>query len=857
MSLEDMALESSGKPGGTGWDQFAVNEQTFGTSTTYNEDDYTTTIDRNHPEYKRREAQAARLAREIEGSAPANAHVAEERRQNAERDDGLDEEEKYSGVRRDVTPLSQGGAGSYVPPSRRPLTNHPTVPGAPFDPAIISLAKPAPGSTGQPAASSDKPAESGKLPEISIKSEEPRSEDIKSSTNDVPAPIPQVQVPPKKGESTTEDHVRGTADAFKQFANNEKLRLRQVQEQKRVHARAEKNVKLNDLKKFAENFKLKSRVPDDLVPILAKDHEKQQEIKRKAEESARVEEQRRKEREAAGEKATPSPSKASTSTSTSQATAAPLSIDPRAQPVPQHGRNRMSQTTRGAPILPSPRQPFPQRQGQQYMGRAPVQQPPLTTNFPAAPPTAPSSGREGSTLSPTSASNNARLNVNAKEFKFHPGVSSFTPTGSSPSPRRIPVAAPPAEETNASFFGNKEPKSKETMKDVNEDCNTIQRLKDSDYPAEKKKQNGGIPPSFHTPPTWPTVQEKVNVSYKDAFPKTPAVSQGTSPMHTPNPAGGPMSHQLPQQMQGPHLATPGQQQRFYQPHPQVPHHGPAQGFDPRMQQFGGPGGSVQNSPRYAPAQMAGFSGQMAPMQMPQMPQMAGQQGMQPYGMSPSMAYRQMQMPPNGPMMMMPGQPPQHSKPPPPPTRRQLSGRHQQYKLSNNRTDNSQVNQMRPPFQQTPSFGGPNMPQMGGQMMVQNPSQNGFMPNGMPPQPYGGSPMPPHAQPHHMPGGPNGYAASPRPGPHMMQQSGSHQGFQPQGMHPPHMQQFAPSPGHAHGQPHPHYLQQRHPSSGGGFHPQMTPRGQQAMPAQGMGGGHVPSPNMGGPQGQGMAGDEGK
>lgn len=850
MSLEDMALESSGK--GTSWDQFAVNEQTFGTSTTYNEDEYTTSIDRSHPEYKRREAQAARLAREIEGSAPANAHVAEERRQNAERDDGLDEEEKYSGVRRDITPLAHGAAGSYVPPSRRPLTNRPTVPGAPFDPAIISLAKPAPGSAGQAAASTDKPAESGKLPEISIKTEEPRPEDNKSTTTDVPAPIPQIPAL-KKTESTTEDHVRGTADAFKQFANNEKLRLRQVQEQKRVHARAEKNVKLNDLKKFAENFKLKSRVPDDLVPILAKDHEKQQEIKRKAEESARIDEQRRKEREAAGEKATPSPSKASTSASAAQATAAPLSVDPRAQPVPQHGRNRMSQNTRGAPTLPSPRAPYSQRQGQPYMGRAPAQQPPLTTNFPPSVPTGPNSGREASTLSPTSATN-ARLNVNAKEFKFQPGASNFTPTGSSPSPRRIPAAAPPVEESNASFFGSKEPKSKGTMMDVNNDCDTIRRLKDSEYPAEKKKQNGGIPPSFHTPPTWPTVQDKVNVSYKDAFPKTPAVSQGTSPMHTPGPAAGPMSHQLPQQMQGPHLATPGQQQRFYQPPPHGPHHGPAQGFDPRMQQLGGPGGSVQNSPRYAQAQMAGFNPQMAPMQMPQMPQMAGQ-SMQPYGMSPGMAYRQMQMPTNGPqMMMMPGQPPQHSKPPPT-LRRQFSGRgHYQQHSSSYNTDNSQVNPMRPsPYQQhVPSFpGGPNMPQMGGQMMVQNPSQGGFVPNGMPPQqpPYG-SPMPPHAQPQH-----HGYAASPRPGPHMMQQSGSHQGFQPQHMH------FAPSP---HGQPqppHPHFLQQRHSSSGGGggggggFHPQMTPRGQQAMP-QMAGGGHVPSPGMGGPQGQGM-GDEGK
>lgn len=144
MSLDDMTFEA---PGGSSWDQFAANEQKFGTQTTYDEDEYTTSIDRSHPDYNRRMAEAARVAREIETSTASNAHVAEERRQNADRGDGLDEEDKYSGVRRDAPQLARGGAGSYVPPSRRPITSAPTVPGAPFDPAIISLAKPVPQTT--------------------------------------------------------------------------------------------------------------------------------------------------------------------------------------------------------------------------------------------------------------------------------------------------------------------------------------------------------------------------------------------------------------------------------------------------------------------------------------------------------------------------------------------------------------------------------------------------------------------------------------------------------------------------------------------------------------------------------------
>ena len=40
----------------------------------------------------------------------------------------------------------------------------------------------------------------------------------------------------------------------------------------------DKKAKLDDLKKFASMFKLNTAVPTDLVPILAKDEEKQEEI---------------------------------------------------------------------------------------------------------------------------------------------------------------------------------------------------------------------------------------------------------------------------------------------------------------------------------------------------------------------------------------------------------------------------------------------------------------------------------------------------------------------------------------------------------------------------------------------------
>jgi hypothetical protein len=75
--LEDDSLEggidggSSGgggggfENGGRGWDQFAANERQFGLKTDYDEEIYTTKLDKSGKDYKSREARAAQLEREI------------------------------------------------------------------------------------------------------------------------------------------------------------------------------------------------------------------------------------------------------------------------------------------------------------------------------------------------------------------------------------------------------------------------------------------------------------------------------------------------------------------------------------------------------------------------------------------------------------------------------------------------------------------------------------------------------------------------------------------------------------------------------------------------------------------------
>ena len=82
-----------GASNGGAWNQFEVNERLFGVKANFDEDLYTTKLDRNAPDYKERERWAAGIANEILQSQTGNAHVAEERKQDFV-GEGKDEEEK-------------------------------------------------------------------------------------------------------------------------------------------------------------------------------------------------------------------------------------------------------------------------------------------------------------------------------------------------------------------------------------------------------------------------------------------------------------------------------------------------------------------------------------------------------------------------------------------------------------------------------------------------------------------------------------------------------------------------------------------------------------------------------------------
>lgn len=54
------------------WDQFETNKRLFGTETTWDENIYTTKLDKSAPDYKQQEERATRLAREIMDVSPQN-----------------------------------------------------------------------------------------------------------------------------------------------------------------------------------------------------------------------------------------------------------------------------------------------------------------------------------------------------------------------------------------------------------------------------------------------------------------------------------------------------------------------------------------------------------------------------------------------------------------------------------------------------------------------------------------------------------------------------------------------------------------------------------------------------------------
>lgn len=109
-------MDSKEKP--RAWDQFKVNEEKFGVKGSYNENLYTSTLDKSTltPEQI---ARARKTAKEIENKSSNNLHVKEERNQKITTTQ--DEESRYSAVARPSNPSIKPKAEPEVQTTSKPL----------------------------------------------------------------------------------------------------------------------------------------------------------------------------------------------------------------------------------------------------------------------------------------------------------------------------------------------------------------------------------------------------------------------------------------------------------------------------------------------------------------------------------------------------------------------------------------------------------------------------------------------------------------------------------------------------------------------------------------------------------------
>ncbi|KAK1254389.1 hypothetical protein MKX08_008384 [Trichoderma sp. CBMAI-0020] len=648
----DGGLEKSSSSGV--WDQFAENEKRFGLKSDYDENMYTTVIDRSHPKYKERMAAADKKAREIERSAALTAHVAEERVMDYSGGKGRaddNEEDKYSGVRRQEFPaLPSGQGGKYMPPAKRAPTAQATVAGAPFDPAIISSQiKTAPkkqpsqaseqrkasdvvknGTSAKPEVqkpvdtqpSNSKPVESktptpvptpaSALAKDTKTPDEKPAEKSAASARAVPTanarPVTQL---PQNVPSATSTVERDVLNSFKSFASQQRLNAEKARSSK---AKADKEVKLTELKKFANSFKLSTPVPKDLVSIIAKDPAKQREIQAKAiknaEEMAKAKTDAALKKDATPSKETPLP-KPAEQTSTSTAPVAAETRPPRGAPVPQ-----ATPPNGGPGRHTGPRQQFNQQQ--QYhqqvyrngrVGPQHVSQPHSNGGTLAqrirnveqqkfSQPPMPHQHASDNRVPPTGPSNNmdfprrhsghlgAKLNPNSNEFRPSPFAASFNPNGH-PSATSSPRVAINHVHDAANAAGHPQEqliRRKTKPIDVSK-CLILSHIKTFAAPqgpqARNWDENGGLRPAYDTIPTWRQIQDDekrdstMHLTYKQLFERQPF-----SGMPTPNPAHvvpqmPPHQHQLPFHLQhGAQHIMPRQSPHMPPMQMHTPQHGP-------------------------------------------------------------------------------------------------------------------------------------------------------------------------------------------------------------------------------------------------------------------------------------------
>lgn len=611
-----------GPPGaysGVPWDQFEVNERLYGVKTNFDEDIYTTKLDPNAPGFKERERKAQQIANEILSGTTNNPHVAEERNVNGT-ENGVGEEEKYSAVVRApgayVPPgARRNGAGAAVPPATAASTGA-SASGGTSTPVTKVTPTPTPAPTSGPAQA---PAATGQ------KTDGPAATAATAATG---APN------------------EGLLGDFLEFVTSEKNRLAQ---RKQAMVKTDMDKRKADLLKFSKSFKLPRPIPEDLVPILAKDEEKQKAIVEKA----NAELQAAQQAQAQAKAAAAANAVTSTAATTKVASSPGQAAKPGAKP---------------AATAPADSSAAPKPKGGMFIQEIP----PFNRNkvrkpgTPAAPGTTPSGqpaapAIQATPSSPTTAQATARLNANASVFKPNANAPVFKPVspGATPPPPKgkenVAKDAPAVAQTEPPnpFYGARAPTKKGVSVHLKEDFNPFRHSKVVDasqvssiwpYNGKRFAALHPILPGIHPapginmpvpqisgPPTQP--HEEDPAAQQQAHGQRPIPPQQPIPAQQPQPPQGyPMMYYQYPYSPAPHgqqpmmmpPASPYMPSHYMQP-VAYPHHMP-----PNAPMYGHPPpgmAGVPPTPHYMPHTPYGATsppptgtprgpGPMPPQQMP-------------------------------------------------------------------------------------------------------------------------------------------------------------------------------------------------------------------------------------------------
>lgn len=555
------------------WDQFAANEQLFGVKATFDESVYTTPLNRDAPDFKERERKANQIAKDIMGTTTNNPHIAEERGLVVD-DSGADEEDKYGAVVR--------GANAYVPPGARR--------GGPPAPAV------------------SKP----EIPKVSVNGPDGTS----VTPANVPSPVP--------ANATATPAKQAPADAvpaFREFVSNEKQRLTQ---KRQALVKNEMDKRMAELVKFSQSFKLNKPIPDDLVPILAKDEDKQKAIREKAEKDAASVQARAigastpsiaSRGVLAGGKPAGKPNAPMAPSKTITGNLSQTSSSSAVPKVANTNAAASSSTAASAAATKSNELVLATKKVSMV-----IQTIPPFKGAKAAKPTPPATAQSASNgaVSPAVAAAAAnRLNVNAPSFKVKPGASPG-PASASPKPK------PSEPVTPNPFFGSR-PIKKSPPVNIKDDFNPFKHNKVADasqipaiWPYNGKRymamypapQHPPVPHAPHMPPPGPTPMPPP--SYEEDQAAATAARGGYVYAYPGYYHGQPMMQGMPPPpgfMQGPYMQ--------HMPYPPGMHPQNAM-YSPGMAHMPPPGAYMPPPPpgAYPPPNGAGPRPSMPPTPMP-------------------------------------------------------------------------------------------------------------------------------------------------------------------------------------------------------------------------------------------------